>query len=33
VAGTSMAPWSDRLTEAEMLAVTHFVRAFFEGAP
>jgi cbb3-type cytochrome oxidase subunit 1/mono/diheme cytochrome c family protein len=32
VEGTSMAPWIDRLSEDEMLAVTHFIREFFDGA-
>jgi cbb3-type cytochrome oxidase subunit 1/cbb3-type cytochrome oxidase cytochrome c subunit len=31
VPGTSMAPWTDRLTDEEILAVTHFVRQFFVG--
>ncbi len=30
VEGTPMAPWTDRLTEEEILAVTHYLRAFFE---
>ena len=29
VEGTSMAPWTDRLTAAERLAVAHYVREFF----
>jgi len=30
IAGTSMAPWTDRLTEDEILAVSHYVRNFFD---
>ena len=30
VAGTSMAPWGDRLSETEMNAVTQFVRSLFQ---
>jgi len=29
--GTSMAPWTDRLSEDEILAVTHYLRNFYEG--
>lgn len=29
VKGTSMAPWTDRLTEEEIVAVSHYVRQFF----
>ena len=29
VRGTSMAPWTDRLNDDEMLAVAHYVRQFF----
>lgn len=32
IEGTSMAPWPDRLDEAEMLAATHYLRQFFAGA-
>lgn len=31
VDGTSMAPWTDRLDSAELVAVAHYVRAFFAG--
>jgi mono/diheme cytochrome c family protein len=31
VDGTSMAPWSSRLDESELLAVAHYVRGFFDG--
>jgi cytochrome c oxidase cbb3-type subunit I/II len=31
VAGTSMAPWTDRLSEAEMRAVVWHLRGFFSG--
>ncbi len=31
VAGTSMAPWTDRLTTAEIEAVVHYVRSLFDG--
>ena len=31
VDGTPMAPWSGRLGSDEMLAVAHYVRAFYEG--
>lgn len=30
VAGTSMAPWGDRLNQADMNAVTHYVRSLFQ---
>jgi cytochrome c oxidase cbb3-type subunit I/II len=30
VEGTSMAPWADRLTEEEILAVAHAVRTFYD---
>jgi mono/diheme cytochrome c family protein len=33
VDGTSMAPWTDRLDGAELVAVAHYVRAFFAGGP
>jgi len=33
VEGTSMAPWTDRLNEDELLAVAHFARQFFESDP
>lgn len=35
VKGTSMAPWTDRLTDEEILAVSHFVQTFFldNGTP
>ena len=33
VEGTPMAPWTDRLSEAEILAVTHYLRTFFGEAP
>jgi mono/diheme cytochrome c family protein len=29
VAGTPMAPWSDKLSEAELSAVAYYVRTFF----
>ncbi len=31
VEGTSMAPWTDRLDDEEILAVAHYVRQFFAG--
>jgi len=31
VEGTPMAPWTSRLSNAEMLAVTGYVRSFYEG--
>jgi mono/diheme cytochrome c family protein len=31
VKGTSMAPWTDRLTDDEIVAVAHYVRQFFDG--
>ena len=31
VEGTPMAPWTSRLSDAEMLAVTEYVRSFYEG--
>jgi len=31
VPGTSMAPWTDRLNDAEIAAVSHFVRQFYAG--
>ena len=33
VEGTPMAPWTDRLVEEEILAVTHYLRAFFGEQP
>ena len=30
IEGTSMAPWTDRLSEDEIVAVSHFVRQFFK---
>ena len=30
VKGTSMAPWTDRLTDDEIVAVAHYVRQFFD---
>ncbi len=30
--GTSMAPWTSRLTDAELLAVADYVRSFYAGA-
>jgi mono/diheme cytochrome c family protein len=33
VDGTPMAPWTSRLDTAEMLAVAHYVRGFFEAEP
>tara|TARA_B100001750_G_scaffold224587_1_gene215788 strand:- start:216 stop:1424 length:1209 start_codon:yes stop_codon:yes gene_type:complete len=30
VKGTSMAPWGDRLTESEIIAVSRYIRQFFE---
>ena len=32
VDGTSMAPWTDRLDDEEILAVAHYVRQFFAGS-
>lgn len=32
VEGTPMAPWTSRLGDAEMLAVTHYVRSLYDGA-
>jgi cbb3-type cytochrome oxidase cytochrome c subunit len=32
VEGTQMAPWTGRLSEAELSAVAYYVRGFFEGA-
>ena len=29
IKGTSMAPWTDRLSDDEIVAVSHYVRAFF----
>ncbi|NDH64658.1 MAG: hypothetical protein EBY18_24100, partial [Alphaproteobacteria bacterium] len=31
VPGTPMAPWTDRLSDAERLAAAHYVRGFFTG--
>jgi high-affinity iron transporter len=31
IEGTPMAPWSTKLTEAELSAVAYYVRGFFEG--
>ena len=31
VKGTSMAPWTDRLSDDEIVAVAHYVRQFFDG--
>jgi mono/diheme cytochrome c family protein len=31
VEGTPMAPWTSRLSNAEMLAVAGYVRGFYEG--
>ncbi len=31
VEGTQMAPWTERLSEAELSAVAYYVRSFFEG--
>jgi cytochrome c oxidase cbb3-type subunit II len=31
VEGTSMAPWTERLTADELLAVAHYVRSFYAG--
>ena len=33
VEGTPMAPWTERLSEAELSAVAYYVRGFFEAAP
>ena len=33
IAGTSMAPWGDRLNEAEMLASTQYIRSLFQAGP
>ena len=30
--GTPMAPWTPRLSEAELLAVARYVRGFYAGA-
>jgi cytochrome c oxidase cbb3-type subunit I/II len=30
VAGSSMAPWGDRLTEADMVAVSHYLRSLYQ---
>ena len=30
--GTSMAPWTSRLTDAELVAVADYVRSFYAGA-
>ena len=32
IEGTSMAPWTARLTDEEMHAVAEFVRGFYGGA-
>jgi mono/diheme cytochrome c family protein len=32
IEGTSMAPWTSRLTDAELVAVAHYVRGFYAGA-
>ena len=32
VEGTQMAPWTGRLSEAELSAVAYYVRSFFQGA-
>lgn len=32
VSGTSMAPWSDRLSEAEMSAAVQYVRSLYQGS-
>jgi cbb3-type cytochrome oxidase cytochrome c subunit len=31
IEGSSMAPWTDRLTDAEIEAVVHYVRSLFDG--
>ena len=31
VAGTSMAPWGDRLSDVEMVAASHYVRSLFQA--
>jgi high-affinity iron transporter len=31
VAGTQMAPWTDRLTERERVAAAHYVRSLYAG--
>jgi mono/diheme cytochrome c family protein len=31
--GTRMAVWSDRLSEDEILAVSHYVRSLYQGEP
>jgi mono/diheme cytochrome c family protein len=31
VEGTQMAPWTGRLSEAELSAVAYYVRSFFQG--
>lgn len=32
IEGTPMAPWTPRLSEAELIAVVHYVRGFYAGA-
>jgi len=32
IEGSSMAPWNDKLSENEILAVTHYLRAFYQEA-
>jgi mono/diheme cytochrome c family protein len=32
IEGSPMAPWTPRLSDAEMMAVAHYVRAFYAGA-
>ena len=31
IEGTSMAPWTSRLSDAELVAVAHYVRSFYAG--
>ena len=31
IAGTPMAPWTSRLTDAELIAVAQYVRTFYNG--
>jgi mono/diheme cytochrome c family protein len=31
VEGTQMAPWTEKLSEAELSAVAYYVRSFYQG--
>jgi len=33
IEGSSMAPWTDRLSESEILAVSYYLRQFYEAGP